>query len=315
MKLVHIIVAFNSPKDVLKLCEQIGLQKEEKHHIICIDNSDIEFKGLNTNIFKNLNQKFVIRYFPQRQNLGSASGFAIGMQEAYDSNAEWIWLHDQDGYPMNDCLENFQKYFGCNYLMAPQVIDGNHEYLNVFNGIIDKNDNIQNITLSKNENYTDVAATAGLIINRKLIDLIGVYDYKNYFIGQEDFDYCLRAKKAGINAVVLRDSIYFHPNKWPGTIRDQKKRVYNFGQIENNRTKGGLVYFNVFYARKFVLLSLLYSIIFLILKKLLGKKIRLRQTLSTYLIALKNRSLKRNKVIYSHDNSLSAQLTETMSSK
>lgn len=300
MLLIHVIVAYNSPVDLQKLCHQIGLQNEEIHHLICIDNSSGKYQSSNKDILNQLGELFKINYFPSDENLGSAKGFSIGMQMAHEMHADWIWLHDQDGYPLQNCLEKLKRHFCDFQLIVPQVVDENNHYLSVFNGIYDHNDNIQFINLINNVTVTDVAATAGLMINRKLIDLIGVYDYKNYFIGMEDFDYCLRAKKNGRETFVIKDAHYFHPNKWLGAKRGIRHRDFYLGHFENNKVRGGSVYFRTVHSQKFVFISIVYSLIRLFPMWLFGKNVNIQQTLVIYLKAVKDR-ISKSKIIWNEN--------------
>jgi len=290
MKLIHVIVAYNSPNDINVLLEHIGYQNEQEHKVIIIDNSEESYRKKNSVIISDFDTKFNVKYYPMKNNIGSAKAFALGMQIAYQFDADWIWLHDQDGYPMRDCLKNIYKQFNSQQLIAPQVVNENNEYLKVFNGIYDKNDKIQFITLDEDINYTDVAATAGLMISRNLIDKIGVYDYKNYYVGMEDFDYCMRAKEIGIHTFVIRNAVYFHPDKWPGAKRDEKSNKLFFGFFGNKKVKGGGVYYRLLYCKNSFMLKYFYSVLRLLFMKLLLKKVFLRKTITIYIRALLNRN-------------------------
>jgi rhamnopyranosyl-N-acetylglucosaminyl-diphospho-decaprenol beta-1,3/1,4-galactofuranosyltransferase len=45
-----------------------------------------------------------VRYLRTERNLGSSGGFARGFEAAKDSNAEWLWVMDDDAEPTPDCL-------------------------------------------------------------------------------------------------------------------------------------------------------------------------------------------------------------------
>ena len=46
-----------------------------------------------------------VRYLRLDENLGSSGGFARGFEEARESDAEWLWVMDDDAEPAPDCLE------------------------------------------------------------------------------------------------------------------------------------------------------------------------------------------------------------------
>jgi GT2 family glycosyltransferase len=295
--IIHVIVAFNDPKTASTLLFHISQQGETKHNIICVDNSTNPQSKIK-NVCDDYNQRpdISIRYIKTNNNLGSAGGFALGMQLAYNLGAEWIWLHDHDGYPCLGCLEKslpflLQKHY---YLLSPYIVDENGVYLNVLHGTYDTYWNLNDVTFDGEITKTDVAGSAGLFINRKVIDLIGVYDYINYFVGYEDFDYCLRARRLGIETAVLKASCYFHPNKWSDIKRTNKKKtVIYYGHINNSvdsrkMSKAHIVYSTKFNSRNFWL-SLIFTIIMVAVKKIGTKNIRLVKTYSTLLKAVKDR--------------------------
>lgn len=41
-------------------------------------------------------------YLPSRRNLGGAGGFALGILHALSLGADWVWLADDDGFPVGD---------------------------------------------------------------------------------------------------------------------------------------------------------------------------------------------------------------------
>ncbi|QWK12256.1 MAG: glycosyltransferase [Aquificota bacterium] len=56
------------------------------------------------------NEKIKVLYLDE--NYGSAGGYKIGLEEAYkDPNCEFIWLLDDDNYPMNGSLKNLLDFW------------------------------------------------------------------------------------------------------------------------------------------------------------------------------------------------------------
>jgi len=294
MLLVHVTVAYNSPGELETLLKKLEFQDEEIHHIICIDNSSADYQKMNEAVCYKYDSHpgFQIEYFPLSKNFGSATGFAVGMQLARDVGADYVWLHDQDGFPYPTCLQIVKGYFNAdNFIISPQIRDENDTYLYSFHGTYDQHFNFYPIELNKKCLSADVAGTAGLIIKADLIDRIGVYDYVNFFIGFEDFDYCLRAGRAGFKVCVIREALYHHPNKWgkhskyniknpPRSfeiIKPHDMKVYKARQFIN--------YYIIHYRHKFMLVFL-YSLIRALIKKTLLRPISLIPTLRQYFIAL-----------------------------
>jgi len=317
MKIIHVTVAYNSPNDLENLFINIDLQDEETHHIICVDNSNSNYKKTNEAICRklNLNQNFNVDYYPLKQNYGSSKGFAIGMTLGYNAGADFVWFHDQDGFPLPGCLHNIKKYLNTGLeILGPMVYYENNEYLHVFHGNYDKYLNLMPVTFNNEIASAEVAGTAGLFIGKKVFDNIGTYDYKHYFIGNEDFDYCLRARIFGFKIGIVKDALYFHPNKW-GNINSQNKKnhVRYFGGISSTEMinrDAAYIHYHIKYCRQNFLLSLLYSFLIVLVYKLYSKNINLLATYKCYIHALANRYSVGNSKINIDPNQFLARVSD-----
>ena len=230
-------------------------------------------------------------------NHGSSMGFALGMQKAYDLGAEWIWLHDQDGYPKEECLSKLLESNFQEGILVPCVVGENNKRLKIFTAKIDKRDNLRPIKLFQTGTEIDIAATAGLFINRKVIDEIGVYNSEHFFVGLEDFDYCLRARNNGFKIKVVEDAIYFHPDKWDRKDWDLKNAFKYFGENNNTRVQNGAIYFNCFHTKHQFFLSFIYSILIATKRFIGGAKINYVKTIKAYLIGILSRFKKQKKCV------------------
>ena len=74
-------------------------------------------------------------------------------------------------------------------------------------------------------------------------------------MGFEDFDYCIRAKNSGFKINVIKNAIYFHPDKWNREDWDIKIIFKYFGENNNPKMQNGTIYFNIFYSKHNFLLS------------------------------------------------------------
>jgi GT2 family glycosyltransferase len=81
------------------------------YKIIVVDNnSELESKNKLMEYEKLLNGKIKVLYLDD--NYGSAGGFKKGLEEAYnDSECEFIWLLDDDNYPVNGSLKNLLDFW------------------------------------------------------------------------------------------------------------------------------------------------------------------------------------------------------------
>lgn len=302
MFLVHVTVAYNSTEELEKLFINIGIQNEKTHYIICVDNSDALYKEKNKAICMkfNLTKNYVVEYYPLKRNYGSSLGFAVAMTLGYNAGADYIWLHDQDGYPLPGCLKNIRKYLTDGLgIISPRVLDEKHNHLVVFHGNYNKYWSLTPAVFNKEFAWAEVAGTAGLFIKRELIDRIGVYDYIHYFVGNEDFDYCLRAGSHGFKVCIVKDALYYHPNKWGDFSLVKKKNFFNyFGEITSSKIidkSFSNINYYIIHCKYHFLISFLFSILKIIAKKICFRRIAIFATLKCYSSALIKRYFFQNK--------------------
>lgn len=303
MNVIHVITAFENELDLKRLIKAISKQENKDATIVCVDNSIINSK----NILKvcnslSINYKLKFHYLNNILNDGSSKGFALGMQKAYDLGAEWIWLHDQDGYPNEECLSKLAESKIQEGILVPCVVGENNKRLRIFTARIDKRDNWKPIKLFQTGTEIDIAGTAGLFINRKVIDVIGVYNSKHFFVGLEDFDYCLRAKNSGFKIKIIEDAVYFHPDKWNRIDWDIKNIFKYFGENNNTRIQNGEIHFNCFHTKHNFILSFVYSILRMTKRYIDGTEINYTTTIKAYLTGILNRYKKQKKYVIELSN-------------
>jgi GT2 family glycosyltransferase len=220
-------IYYPDPANFKKLLDALSGQTYPLDRILIVDNGvpynpyNIAFPISNTCVLV------------MKSNLGSAGGFAWGMKKAYNHGADWVWLHDEDDWPEPDCLEKMiMPYWDSPELRVPVISDPNT------GKVIYKNMKKNGIwgnyyPVGYRVDFTDMAPSSGLLIHRDVIKDIGVYD-PDYFIGHDDHDYCLRAKKAGYCMRVVHNAHLHHPEKeifrlLPGIDTDKlRKYLPNF---------------------------------------------------------------------------------------
>jgi GT2 family glycosyltransferase len=136
------------------------------------------------------------------------------MEIAFEIGAEWVWLNDQDGCPDDDCLEMLLKTAmkkETKGIVAPTVYSETKDKVQFVRQIglfgksipFKKFDDIKRI---------DATGTAGMLIHRDVIQKIGVYNNQACFVGNEDIEFCRRARKHNISIDYSREARYFHPD-------------------------------------------------------------------------------------------------------
>jgi rhamnopyranosyl-N-acetylglucosaminyl-diphospho-decaprenol beta-1,3/1,4-galactofuranosyltransferase len=286
-----VIVAYNDYQSLNKCVESIISQTSQVDKIIIIDNSmSTEFQELLRIMKGTICDKLVI-YRPG-VNTGSAGGFSIGMDMAYEQGADWVWLHDEDDYPETDCLEKLLA--SNNYFIRTPVIKdpptGNTLYYfkkkKYFGGYF--------YNSNPKDSEVGVTGTAGMLIHRSVIEKTGVYN-PDYFTGYEDYDYCIRAARCGFKIAVIKNAILWHPDKQSTMIKENQKlenflRFFPafFGAIKKTSKRDYYTVRNfICLSRKYnywavFLMQILISFPLLLLYSFFNKNIDLKKSLKTY---------------------------------
>lgn len=209
---VAVIVLHNNLKETKSIIKALKAQSKSVEEIICIDNSDKYYAQKNKEYLDQVGLN--ISYFKTKKNIGSAGGFALGMEIAHKSGAEWIWLNDQDGIPHRDCLKEMLSSTGlvsADTIIAPKIVtetEGQVQFLRQF-GFFGKTVPFNKFNDIKN---IEATGTAGMLINRSVVSKIGVYNNIVCFVGNEDIEYCRRALKYGTDIIYEANAQYFHPD-------------------------------------------------------------------------------------------------------
>jgi rhamnopyranosyl-N-acetylglucosaminyl-diphospho-decaprenol beta-1,3/1,4-galactofuranosyltransferase len=284
-----VIVAYKDITEFIRCVVSLNNQVIPVHSIIVIDNSNtIDTQRAAQAFIPSNNVK--TNYFQTEENIGSAGGFSLGMKKAYDEGAEWIWLHDEDDYPEADCLV---KLLSSNegYIRAPIIKDP--ETKKILNYFKRKKGWLGYMYPAPEDAETvDAAGTAGLLIHRKVIESVGIYD-ASFFVGFEDWDYCLNAAKKGFKIHVVPDAVVYHPDHQSFRNKFIKEKILRFlpplfgfirkGNARDNYSVKNIIILTKRHLPSYVLvLSLIFSFFSLPVIKIINRKIDIPLTLKAY---------------------------------
>jgi rhamnopyranosyl-N-acetylglucosaminyl-diphospho-decaprenol beta-1,3/1,4-galactofuranosyltransferase len=118
-----VVVTYNRKELLAECLDGLFRQTRPVDRILLIDNASTD----GTQEF--LRQRgyldaSAVEYVRLPANTGGAGGFREGMRRAYASDAEWIWLMDDDVEPVPDALETMLTYSG-----RSDCIQGDKGYL------------------------------------------------------------------------------------------------------------------------------------------------------------------------------------------
>lgn len=218
MKNLHLVIVTFNRLNLLKvtLPELIDNVADCVDCIHLINNNSTDGTKEFVELLAAKNQVLIVHNLPK--NIGGAGGFEFGMRVAYDTGAEWIGLMDDDVRLAEDCLTALKRYSSAYdaLIAVREDINGNlQEFAAVEYNLRNPfflNPNRCNVNrrYGIRANCPDVfpvesAAFEGFFVSRKVVEKIG-FPNPDFFIYSDDFDYCIRLKRAGFEIGAVRDA-------------------------------------------------------------------------------------------------------------
>ncbi len=160
--------------------------------------------GQTTNTVS-VEQGIKLHYVRMNENTGGAGGFYEGVKRGYEKGYDWLWLMDDDAEPYINSLELLDNYFQNENIvaLANSVMQVNGEYDLKHRGFTDFASVFPSLQkpipledYKKTEIQIDTASFVGLLIKKEAITEIG-FPRKEFFIHNDDIEYCLRLNTIG----------------------------------------------------------------------------------------------------------------------
>jgi GT2 family glycosyltransferase len=202
LKIAVVIVTFNRCNELVKTISAIQNQGILVNDIIVINNNSTDnTKNILDSNFKN------IQSIHLNENIASAGGFSKGMQTAFEKGYDWVWLFNDDSRPVEGSLKSILVHLNSDkieigLLKIANKDENNKAVLLYWNGVRKP----FSVDVSNEIVQTDLITFDGCIISKKTIEKIGYCD-PLYFMGTYEFDYCLKAKDAGIGVYTLPNGL------------------------------------------------------------------------------------------------------------
>ena len=233
MQVCAITVAYNNPEELARLLRSLQTQPS-LNGLIVLDNSREEYLKENEALFRKHADRYQFAHFVhQRENIGSAGAFCQGMKIAHEQGFDWIWLLDQDGTVKDDCLASLLRNAGQADILCPQIVDIDNPA-----SVLPQSGAVQNFwgrmvwiaaTESRNISFF---ATHGALISKLVLDRIGYYDSRNFFVGSEDSDYAFRTTAEHFMILLVTDATAPHPDARYRSI-EKRRGLIDAGVIDS----------------------------------------------------------------------------------
>lgn len=222
-----VIVTYNRAE---LLCRCVGqlLKQDYPLDVLIYDNHS------TTNTREALEAAGLLRnnvcYHYAETNTGGSGGFYYGMEMAVKKGYQYLWLMDDDGYPMkNDTLSILMN--------AVKAMPENHFALN---SLVVQDDEASKTSFAVRREFDveklraaaengiiegEIMPFNGTLIPVRLVEKIG-YPVKEFFVYGDENEYFLRLKQAGAKMAIVVDSLYRHPTNVQKVKKILGRNVY-----------------------------------------------------------------------------------------
>jgi rhamnopyranosyl-N-acetylglucosaminyl-diphospho-decaprenol beta-1,3/1,4-galactofuranosyltransferase len=216
-----VIVTYNR-KELLRECLSAVLsQTRPPDHVLVVDNASTD--GTPEMLREEFPQVEVLR-LPENQ--GSGGGFHEGMKRTYEAGYDWLWLMDDDGYPLPDTLEKllfFPRkdvlFRGCVILAKEDPSLLAFDYPGRGSKPVCTFDELLRMYSGRDFIEGFVNPYNGVLVHRKVVQAIGL-PKAELFIWGDEAEYFWRAKRKGVHIATVLTSFFVHPKD-----RMQKMRI------------------------------------------------------------------------------------------
>lgn len=212
MNICVVIVTYNRLNKLQKALQSYESQTCPPHCIIVVNNNSTDgthdYLSQRSVSNSNIPERIIINL---DVNTGGAGGFHAGMKRALDTDADWIWVSDDDAYPDKDALYHVQQYAEthsrdtaciCGAVYLNGVIDIDHRRISK-NRLIKMPYKLPKDCYSKQDILIEETTFVGSCFNAEVVRKAGL-PIKDFFIYFDDTEYSHRIRHYG-NIVLLPD--------------------------------------------------------------------------------------------------------------
>ena len=194
---VAVVVTYRRPESLAECLEALGQQTRPVDHVLVVNNGPQR----DTEWARGRPRTTVLS---PGDNLGSAGGFAFGIEAALRRSPRWLWLFNDDDAPVPDALATLVETAAALNdlaLLGSWVLDGR--------GVVTRRGSWwrgREVPTSYREGGSafrcDLLTFSGALLSAQAAAVIGV-PRADYFMMFEEYEYCLRTIRNGFAIYVL----------------------------------------------------------------------------------------------------------------
>ena len=222
-RVAAVVVSFNRKVLLAECINALLGQSHVPDKVFIIDNASTDDTGAYLTSM-GLRADPRVHYVQLERNIGGAGGFSKGIDVAYQEGFDWIWIMDDDAEPAVDALEILVEArlsrpdvdaFANLKLDADRNIQVGHsgEVLpcgGLTETIRPTDDSTGGIS---SDGVADISFSSfvGLLLSHKIVDTVG-FPRAEFFIHNDDLEFCTRIKAAGHRMLLVPKSVVIHKN-------------------------------------------------------------------------------------------------------
>lgn len=267
-----VIVTYNRLEKLKNTLECYQRQIKKPKYIIVVNNASTDETAIFLNEWKNMIVDYEKIVISMKQNSGGSGGFYKGMEYAMTrTDADWIWISDDDAYPEEDNFskivefENTHTKLMTSVVAMTAVVEGNNgiDYRHrrrvrkTFKSIYE--DSVSPKEYDNEYFELDVFSYVGTLIRKDVLNKAGL-PIKDFFIFYDDSEHSIRIKQYG-KIICLTNLIVHHDINVTSS-----ESVVTWKQYYGIRNY--LYYLKISYSRKYYYKQIFYFIWCAIKKRL-----------------------------------------------
>ncbi|WP_052352039.1 glycosyltransferase family 2 protein [Deinococcus pimensis] len=197
-----VVLTYNRRHLLERCLRTLALQTRRPDRILVVDNAGSDGTP-----------EFLRTRFPDVEvlvlphNVGAAGGFAQGMRRAHEAGHGWLWVMDDDAYPLPDALEELLRYAAPDRVLVPWQRDRSGRLY----GALDWRERPVTVdpALVRAPREVDLIAFVGALVPATAVGAHGL-PCEDYFIDIFDWEYGLRLRQAGLKVLLVPSSVVEH---------------------------------------------------------------------------------------------------------
>lgn len=216
-KVAIILVNYNGYKDTIECLQSLRSIEYKNYEVIVVDNASTNESVKEIKSFISGNERLI----ESNANDGFSSGNNIGIRYALNNGADYCLLLNNDTIVEPDFLNKLVDAFNnseyCGLTIGKILYEGQRNLIWYAGGSISERTaktvhwHYKETDQETTKEIAQVTFATGccMCISKKVIDQVGYLD-EEYFLYEEDVDYCCRIKKAGFDIIYVPDSRIYH---------------------------------------------------------------------------------------------------------